>query len=78
MNTNEAIQLAGSAAILAKILNVTPSAVVQWRDRDLPDLRAVQLYTVRPEWFKGRAAPTVRSKTRPRRAAAVTASAPGA
>ena len=62
MNTNEAIQLAGSAAILAKILNVTPSAVIQWRGRDLPDLRAVQLYTVRPEWFKGKPVPTVRSK----------------
>ena len=71
MNTNEAIQLAGSAAILAKILNVTPSAVVQWRDRDLPDLRAVQLYTMRPEWFKGKPVPSVRRKVGKKRSAVV-------
>ena len=75
MNTNEAIQLAGSAAILAKILNVTPSAVIQWRGRDLPDLRAVQLYTVRPEWFKGKPVPTVRSKAQPQQPEASTKAA---
>ncbi|GAB3188620.1 Cro/CI family transcriptional regulator [Hydrogenophaga aquatica] len=62
MKTEEAIQLAGSAATLAKILNVTPSAVTQWRDGPLPDLRLVQLYAIRPEWFKGRPVPSVRRK----------------
>jgi hypothetical protein len=61
MDTKEAINLAGSPSILAKILNVSPSAVTQWRDT-LPDLRVVQLYALRPEWFKGKPVPSVRRK----------------
>lgn len=70
MNTEEAIQLAGSPTMLARILGVTPAAVSQFRKGgDLPDVRALQLYTLRPEWFRGRSAPIVRPKVGKKRKA---------
>jgi len=71
MNTEDAIQLAGSAATLAKILNVSQSAVTQWKGGPLPDLRLVQLYALRPEWFKGKPVPSVRRKVGKKRSAVV-------
>ncbi len=38
-----AIEIAGSARALAKILNVTPMAVSQWKDRGVPAERAVSI-----------------------------------
>lgn len=61
MKTQDAIQLAGSPTMLARILGVSPSAVSQYGD-DLPDVRALQLYTLRPEWFTGRPIPVVKPK----------------
>ena len=65
MNTDEAIKLAGSQAMLARILGVSCAAVLKFRKVGvLPDLRAVQLYAMRPEWFAGRPVPTVGQKFR--------------
>jgi hypothetical protein len=50
MNTQTAIELAGSAAALAEIFNITQSAVSQW-GIDLPDARVWQLRVMKPEWF---------------------------
>ena len=47
--------------MLARILGVSASAVSQYGE-DLPDVRALQLYTLRPEWFLGRPIPVVRPK----------------
>lgn len=51
MKTKDAIKAAGSAAELARILNITPSAVSQWDD-DIPDLQEYRLKDFRPDWFK--------------------------
>lgn len=42
MKKTKAIELAGSKAKLAKLLNVSKGAVSQWGD-DIPELRALQL-----------------------------------
>lgn len=36
--------------MLAKILEVTPSAISQWGE-DVPQAREWQLRVIRPEWF---------------------------
>ena len=54
MKTQTAIELAGSAAALADLLGITPSAVSQWGD-ELPEGRVWQLRVIRPNWFKGQA-----------------------
>jgi DNA-binding transcriptional regulator YdaS (Cro superfamily) len=50
MKTEEAIQLAGSRSMLARILGLTPAAITQWGD-NVPMLRVYQLRDLRPEWF---------------------------
>jgi hypothetical protein len=50
METQAAIRFAGSAAALASLLNITPSAVSQWGD-EVPKPRVWQLRVLRPEWF---------------------------
>jgi hypothetical protein len=50
MKKNRAIQLAGSATELAKVLGITQGAVSQWGE-DIPELRVLQLRERRPEWF---------------------------
>lgn len=50
MDTKSAIERAGSALALAKILGITVQAVYQWGDK-LPDGRYWQLQVLRPEWF---------------------------
>lgn len=45
----QAIQKAGSKSALARLLGVTPAAVVQWRK--MPTKRLAQLQASRPEWF---------------------------
>lgn len=51
MTKTQAIELAGSAAALAKLLGVTQSAVTQW-DEQIPDGRVWQLRAIRPKWFR--------------------------
>ena len=63
MNTETAIKLAGSPSMLARILGVSSAAVSQFRARErLPDVRALQLYMLRPEWFVGLEPPVVRPR----------------
>ena len=50
MKTETAIAHAGSAAALARILQITPGAVSQW-GAHVPELRVYQLRILRPEWF---------------------------
>jgi len=50
MTTQQAIQLAGSQAELAKLLKISRSAVCQWNNR-IPELRMRQLKDLRPQWF---------------------------
>ena len=52
MKKQDAISKAGSAAALASLLGVTPSAVAQWKE-DIPAGRAWQLRVIKPEWFEG-------------------------
>ncbi len=47
----EAIQKAGSAAELAKLLGITRQAISLWGDQ-VPMARVWQLKALRPEWFK--------------------------
>ncbi len=50
MNTQTAIQLAGSKAKLATLLNVSRAAVTQYSDK-LPPKRERMLRESHPEWF---------------------------
>lgn len=50
MKTAHAIHLAGSAAALAKLLGITPSAISQWGE-EVPPLRMYELRDRKPEWF---------------------------
>lgn len=51
MKTQTAIDLAGNAAALAVLLDITPSAVSQWGE-NVPEARVWQLRTLKPAWFK--------------------------
>ena len=51
MKTQHAIELAGSAANLAKLLGITHGAICQWGE-DIPQARVWQLKALRPAWFK--------------------------
>tara|TARA_B110000503_G_C7159487_1_gene418954 strand:+ start:3226 stop:3378 length:153 start_codon:yes stop_codon:yes gene_type:complete len=50
MTKQQAIELAGSQAQLARLLGVTRGAVWQWKD--LPNGRIYQLMVLKPKWFK--------------------------
>jgi transcriptional repressor of cell division inhibition gene dicB len=50
MNKSQAIRFAGSAAALARLLGVTPSAVSQWSE-DIPPLQVYRLKELKPRWF---------------------------
>lgn len=50
MKTEDAIRLATSAAALASIFGITPSAVSQWGE-ELPEARYWELRVKKPEWF---------------------------
>jgi len=50
MNTQKAIELAGSSSLLAGLLGITPSAISQWGE-EIPDKRMWQLRVIKPEWF---------------------------
>lgn len=50
METRKAIELAGSACALARLLGVRGSAVSQWGER-VPKQREWQLRLLRPSWF---------------------------
>ena len=51
MLKQQAIQLAGSQAKLAKLLGITRGAVWLWGE-DIPVMRIYQLKVLRPKWFK--------------------------
>lgn len=51
MKTQTATTLAGNAAELAKLLEISPSAVSQWGE-DVPASRVYQLRVIKPSWFK--------------------------
>lgn len=50
MKTSLALEKAGTAAALARILGITPGAVSQWGE-EVPEPRVWQLRVLRPEWF---------------------------
>ena len=50
MDKEEAINLAGTAAALAKMLGITAASISQWKK--IPQARIRQLMHLRPEWFK--------------------------
>jgi DNA-binding transcriptional regulator YdaS (Cro superfamily) len=49
MTKQQLTLLAGSQSELAKLLNVSRSAVCQWKT--VPELRMRQLKDLRPQWF---------------------------
>ncbi|MFZ2736647.1 MAG: Cro/CI family transcriptional regulator [Burkholderiaceae bacterium] len=51
MKTKQAIDFAGSATALARILGISPAAICQWNDQ-VPKARLWQLQVMRPEWFR--------------------------
>lgn len=51
MNKTQAIEKAGGLRALARLLDITPSAVAQWGDA-LPQARVWQLKVIQPTWFK--------------------------
>jgi DNA-binding transcriptional regulator YdaS (Cro superfamily) len=50
MEKEQAIKLAGTAMMLAKILGITRQAISQWGST-VPQARLWQLKVLRPEWF---------------------------
>ncbi len=56
MKTQQAIELAGNAASLAKLLGITPSAITQWGE-NVPEKRVWQMRLLKPSWFR-KAKPT--------------------
>ena len=52
MNIIQAIEYAGTASELARILGVKRQAVHNYRTQGLPPKRVLQLKQLRPEWFK--------------------------
>ena len=51
METKVAIEKAGSAMALAKLLGVTRQAISQWGEK-IPVARMWQLRALRPDWFE--------------------------
>ena len=51
MNKTQAIEKAGGLRALARLLDITPSAVAQWGDA-MPQSRVWQLKVIQPTWFK--------------------------
>jgi len=51
MTKTEAIEKAGGLRALARLLDITPSAVAQWGEA-LPQARIWQLKVTQPKWFK--------------------------
>lgn len=51
MNTEKAIELAGTREKLAKLLGVASISTYRWKP-DLPKMREFQLQALRPKWFK--------------------------
>jgi hypothetical protein len=49
MTKEQAIKLAGSGAILARLLGITSAAITQWKT--IPKQRLYQLQVIKPEWF---------------------------
>lgn len=62
METKKAIELAGSATLLASMLGITDSAVSQW-GKTIPESRVWQLRVLRPEWFLPKQAVTGKRAT---------------
>jgi predicted transcriptional regulator len=50
MDKEKLIELAGSAAEVARLLGITAAAVSQWAV--IPQARIWQLRHLRPDWFK--------------------------
>jgi DNA-binding XRE family transcriptional regulator len=50
MTKAQAIEKAGTATALARLLGITRQAIYQWGD-ELPIQRYWQLKVLRPEWF---------------------------
>lgn len=57
MKTQQAIELAGNAASLAKLLGITPSAITQWGE-NVPEKRVWQMRLLKPSWFRKSKTPT--------------------
>jgi DNA-binding transcriptional regulator YdaS (Cro superfamily) len=51
MDTQQAIEKAGSAVALAKLLGITRQAISQWGDK-VPQARLWQLKALKPSWFR--------------------------
>jgi hypothetical protein len=50
LRTERAVRLAGGKPELAKLLKIRRQAVQAWGDW-VPELRALQLHVLRPDWF---------------------------
>ena len=53
MDKQQAIEKAGSAMALAKLLGITRQAISQWGD-EIPQARLWQLKALKPSWFKAK------------------------
>lgn len=58
MTDSELIDALGGPSAVAKLLEVTPQAVSQWRDKGIPRARRMYLRLVRPDLFGTSAAQT--------------------
>lgn len=52
MNDSDLIDKLGGPTVVAKLLEVTPQAVSQWRDKGIPRARMMYLRLVRPDLFQ--------------------------
>lgn len=51
MKKSEAITLVGGQSKMAKLLGISPAAVCQWRNDQVPPARLFQLQVLRPDLF---------------------------
>lgn len=52
MDANKIIDSLGGTSAVAKICNVKPASVSQWRTDGIPDARLMYLQVIRPDVFK--------------------------
>ena len=52
MSDSDLIDKLGGPSAVAKLLEVTPQAVSQWRDKGIPRARMMYLRLIRPDLFQ--------------------------
>ena len=65
MTDLEIIQAFGGAASLSRQLNIKPAAIAYWKRKGIPELRRIQLQSLRPDLFHATNAQTLQPAATP-------------